>query len=61
MDIHKNLRIFEWISINSWIIEDISIKHIHSWIFIVYGYQLQNVLARISLLGYQCGYPHVYG
>jgi len=34
---------------------------IHSWIFIVYGYPLQNVLAWISLLGYQCKYPHLYG
>jgi len=30
---------------------------IHSWIFVFYGYPLQNVFAWISLLGYQCGYP----
>jgi len=52
MDIHKsmdNLRL-------------ISIKHgCPLWIFIVYGYPFQNVLAWISLLGYQCGYPHLYG
>jgi len=34
---------------------------IHLWIFIVYGYRLRNVLARISVLGYQCTYPRLYG
>jgi len=34
---------------------------IYLWIFIVYGYPLQNVLAWISLLGCKCGYPHLYG
>ena len=29
--------------------------------FIVHGYPLQHVLLWISLLGYQCGYPHLYG
>ena len=32
---------------------------IHLWI--VYGYPLRNVLARISVLGYQSGYPRLYG
>ena len=36
-----------------------------TWIFIrgylFYGYSLQNVLAWISWLGYQCGYPLLYG
>jgi len=32
---------------------------IHSWIFIVNGYSLQNVLAWISLLRHQRGY--LYG
>jgi len=27
----------------------------------VYAYPLQNVLAWISLLGYPCGYPLLYG
>jgi len=35
--------------------------NIHLWIFIFYGYPLRNVLARISVLGYQCGYPRLYG
>jgi len=26
-----------------------------------HGHPLQNVLAWISLLGYLCGYPHLYG
>jgi len=26
-----------------------------------YGYPLQNVLAWVSLLGYQYGYSHLYG
>jgi len=34
---------------------------IHLWIFIVYGYPLRNVLAWISVLRYQCGYPRLYG
>ena len=34
---------------------------IHLWIFIVYGYPLRNVLARISVIRYPCGYPRLYG
>jgi len=34
---------------------------IHSWIFMFDGHPWWNVLAWISLLGYQCGYPHLYG
>jgi len=61
MDIHRNPWISTSISIETWIIEDLSIKNdIHLWIFIVYGYPLWNVLARISVFGYQCGYPRLY-
>jgi len=35
--------------------------YIYSWIFTVYGYPLQNVLECISLRGYQCEYPQLYG
>jgi len=31
----------------------------HPWIFMFYEYQL-NGIAWISLLGYQCKYPHLY-
>jgi len=34
---------------------------IHLWIFIVYGYPLRNVLAWISVVGYECEYPRLYG
>jgi len=34
---------------------------VHSWIFVFHGHPLYNVLAWIFLLGYQCGYSHLYG
>jgi len=34
---------------------------IHSRLFIVCGYPFQNFLAWISVLGFQCGYPLLYG
>jgi len=63
MDIHRNPLISKWISIEAWIIKDWYPKNIdiHLWIFIVYGYPLRSVFARISVLEYPCGYPRLYG
>jgi len=30
------------------------------FIYLIYGYPLPNVLAWISVIGYQCGYPRLY-
>jgi len=59
MDINKNKWISKYIKQGLRKTEFQENVDIHSRIFIVYGYLLQNVYASISLLGYQCGYPHL--
>ena len=59
MDIHRNKRISKWILIKACTVEYMSIKHGH--LFVDIHFPRTSIVEWISLLEYQCGYPHFYG
>jgi len=61
MHIHINPWISKWISIKTWIIEGYIYKTMDFHGYSCYGYHLSNILAWISMLRYQYGYPHLWG